>query len=361
MPSLYIASTGTFAGKSAVCIGLLQRMQRDGFSIGYMKPVSVSAARTAATVIDEDANHIRTLFDLDIPIDHMVPVAITPGLVDDVLHGKTPPSSLEENLRQAYRHIARDKEVVVLEGSNTWAEGALVDLSADRVIDLLDAPGLLVTRYHSLHTVDAILTVQRYIGSRRLLLGVLINHVEPPQLEDVRTRVVPFLESRNIPVFGILPRDRLLASVPVQDLVEHMGGRLIGQPEWCDRMVETLMVGSMGSDAALSFLRRRPSKAVVTGGDRVDFQLVALETNTGLLILSGNIQPSLQVIDQAEERRVPIVVVPDDTLTAVERAEQMFGHVRFSQPSKLARFMELMDEHFNFGRLYRALELYTRP
>jgi dethiobiotin synthetase len=44
MATLYVASTETFVGKSAVCIGLLRRMQRDGFNVGYMKPVSVSVA-----------------------------------------------------------------------------------------------------------------------------------------------------------------------------------------------------------------------------------------------------------------------------------------------------------------------------
>jgi hypothetical protein len=130
---------------------------------------------------------------------------------------------------------------------------------------------------------------------------------------------------------------------------------MIGQPEWCDRMVESLMIGSMGSTEALSFLRRRPNKAVILGGDRVDFQLVALDTSTNLMILTGNIQPSPRVIDRAEERRVPILVVSDDTLTTVERAEQLFGRVRFHEPAKLQRFTSLMDEHFDFERMYKAL------
>jgi hypothetical protein len=353
MPTLYVASTGTFVGKSAVCMGLLKRMQRDGFSVGYMKPVSVSAIRTSDAVVDEDAALIRTLLASDIPPEQMVPVAITPSLIDGVLQGQT--ASYEQILRNAYDAVAQNKEVLVLEGSNNWAEGALVDLTSDRVIDILDAKGLLVTRYHSMQTVDAILTVQRYIGEH--LLGVLINQIELPHMEDVQNRIEPFLESRGIPVFGLLPQDRLLASVPIEDLVEHLGGRLIGQPEWCDKTVEALMVGSMGSEQALSFLRRKANKAVVVGGDRIEFQLVSLETSTNLLILTGNIQPSLRVIDRAEERQVPILVVPDDTLSTVERAEQLFGRVRFHQPAKLQRFTDLLDQHFDFDRLYAALEL----
>ena len=79
---------------------------------------------------------------------------------------------------------------MVLEGANTWAEGSLVELSADHVSDLLGAPVLMVVRYRSVFSLDAVLSFQRYLGDR--LLGVLINQVEEPMLEFARTRVAPF-------------------------------------------------------------------------------------------------------------------------------------------------------------------------
>jgi BioD-like phosphotransacetylase family protein len=353
MATLYVASTETFVGKSAVCIGLLRRMQRDGFSIGYMKPVSVSVAHTADSVLDEDAAFIRSTLGLDANLDQIAPVLITPGVVESILRGQT--SSYTKTLMDAYLAVSRDKDIVVLEGTNTWSEGALVDLTADQVTDLLQAPGLLVSRYSSTLSVDTILSVQRYVGDR--LLGVLINQVEEPQIDFVQSRVVPFLEGRGIPVFGVLPRDPTLAGISVGELLEHLGGQLIGRREWCERTVEALMIGAMGADASLSFFRRRANKAVITGGDRSDLQLAALETSTSALVLTGNIRPSPQVIDRAEDQEVPIILVPDDTLTTVDRAERLFGRVRFYQTAKLQRFTDLMDSHFNFTRLYESLGL----
>ncbi|GAB4431358.1 MAG: phosphotransacetylase family protein [Chloroflexi bacterium OHK40] len=351
MATLYVASTETFVGKSAVCIGLLQRMQRDGFSVGYMKPVSVSVAHTPDAVLDEDAAFIRASLGLSASLDQIAPVLITPGVVESILRGQ--PTSFTRVLRDAYLAVSRDKDVVVLEGTNTWAEGALVDLTADQVTDLLQAPGLLVSRYSSTLNVDTILSVQRYVGDR--LLGVLLNQVEEPQMEFVQSRVVPFLEGRGIPVFGLLPRDSALAGVSVEELLEHLGGQLIGRRDWCTRTVESLMIGAMGADASLSFFRRRANKAVITGGDRSDLQLAALETSTSALVLTGNFRPAPQVVDRAEERQVPIILVPDDTLATVDRAERLFGRVRFHQRAKLQRFTELMDTHFQYDRLYEAL------
>lgn len=351
MATLYVASTETFVGKSAVCIGLLRRMQRDGFNVGYMKPVSVSVTHTADRVLDEDTAFIRETLGLAAPLDQMAPVLITHGVIDSIMRGQ--PSSYAKILRDAYLAVSRDKDAVVLEGTNTWAEGALVDLTADQVTDLLHAPGILVSRYSSPLAVDSILSVQRYVGDR--LIGVLLNQVEDPQRDFVQNRVVPFLEARGIPVFGLLPHDNTLAGISINELIGHLGGQLIGRREWCDKMVDSLMIGAMGAEASLSFFRRRPNKVVITGGDRSDLQLAALETSTNALVLTGNIRPAYQVLDRAEERHVPIIIVPDDTLTTVERAESLFGRVRFHQSAKISRFIELMDANFDFTRLYQAL------
>jgi len=351
MATLYVASTETFVGKSATCVGLLDRARRDGFTVGYMKPVSVSVKLTEEAVLDEDAAFIRQHFQLGDPLERIAPVLLTQGAIEQVLRGQSP--DFVRRLRDAYMQISRDKDFLVLEGANNWSEGALVDLTTDQVSDMLQAPILLVCRYRSLLTIDAILAIQRYLGDR--LLGVLLNQVPEPQVDFVTTRVKPYLESRDIAVFAVLAEDAQLAGVTVADLHDHLGGQVIGQAEWQGKLVENLLIGAMGVDAALSHFRRRANKAVFTGGDRSDLQFAALETSTSVLVLTGNIRPLPQVIDRAEERGVPIILLADDTLTAVERAEEIFGQIRFKQSAKIERFISLLDQSFDFKRLYEEL------
>jgi hypothetical protein len=348
---LYIASTETFVGKSAVCMALLSRLRKDGFKIGYMKPVSVSVSHTTDNTFDEDAALIKQKLGLDEPVEKLAPVLITPSLIEDILSGSQ--TSYVETLLEAYRSVYQGKEIVVMEGTNRWVEGALLDLTADQVVTMFNSPVLLVCRYHSSITVDNILTVQRYLSNR--VIGVLLNQIEQPQLAYVKEHVAPYLESRGIPVLGMLPQETLLASVSVGELAEHIGGKYIGSPEWREKLVMSLMVGAMGVNASLSHFRRRPNKAVFTGGDRADVQLVALETSTSVLVLTGGIRPSTNVLNRAEEREVPIIVVPDDTMGAVERSEKLFGRVRFHQHTKFQHFTELMEEHFHYQRLYDTL------
>ncbi|HJX02204.1 MAG TPA: DRTGG domain-containing protein, partial [Candidatus Humimicrobiaceae bacterium] len=89
----------------------------------------------------------------------------------------------------------------------------------------------------------------------------------------------------------------------------------------------------------------------ITGGDRADVQLAALETPTKCLILTGNFQPSSVVLGRAEELGVPMILVNFDTLTAVERVGEIIGHVRFHEIKKINKIVDVVREFINIDRL----------
>jgi uncharacterized protein len=122
------------------------------------------------------------------------------------------------------------------------------------------------------------------------------------------------------------------------------------------RLVENLSVGAMSAEAALSFFRRKGNKAVITGGDRPDLQIAALETSTSCLILTGNMRPAATVIDRAARLNVPVLLSTDDTLTTVQRLESLIGHLRFGG-SKRDRFKSLAADHIDWKRLDQLLGL----
>ena len=105
------------------------------------------------------------------------------------------------------------------------------------------------------------------------------------------------------------------------------------------------------------YFRRKLNKAVITGGDRTDIQLAALETSTTTLILTGNLQPSPLIIKQAEDFGVSVLLVRENTMETVEAIEQVFGKTRLGQPDKLAEFESLFAENLDFDRLYQRLGL----
>ena len=143
----------------------------------------------------------------------------------------------------------------------------------------------------------------------------------------------------------------MLSSVSVKEISELLGGQIICAEDKVNELVETFMVGAMGQEQALKFFRRKANKAVITGGDRADVQLAALETSTKCLILTGNFQPSTIVLGRAEELGVPMILVNFDTLTAVEKVGEIIGRVRFHEIKKIDKMVEVVRKYVDIDRL----------
>jgi BioD-like phosphotransacetylase family protein len=148
-----------------------------------------------------------------------------------------------------------------------------------------------------------------------------------------------------------------LAALTVTELIDVLQAKVLTEGASLDAMVETLTVGAMTADVALHRFREYTNKAVITGGDRTDIQLAALETSTTCLILTGNLQPSPLIVKQAEDFGVAVLLVRDNTMETVEAIETIFGKTRLGQPDKLAEFEALFAENMDFERLYEGFGL----
>jgi BioD-like phosphotransacetylase family protein len=354
MATLYITSTETFSGKSALCVGLAKRFEKDGHSTSYMKPLS-SGARLAAGLVDEDAEFFKQTFGLPDRLEDMVPIGIASRTVEAILRGEDQ-TDFVARLQAAYQAIAAGRDIVLLEGGVNLREGYLINLPTPQVAELLDARELVVVKYNDeLQILDDALTARTRLGDS--LIGVVLNAIPRQRMPFVQELVKPALEERGVPVLAVLPQERLLLSISVGELAGFLNGKILCGADKTDELVEHLMVGAMSVDSALTYFRRKPNKAVITGGDRPDIQLAALETSTKCLILTGNLQPSPIILGRAEEVGVPMILVRQDTLTAVEIIERFFGKTRFHLEKKVQRFQEMLDDRFNFDYLYGTLGL----
>jgi hypothetical protein len=351
MATLYVTSPETFSGKSAMCVGLGKRFIRDGYRVGYMKPVSTNATRTGGVCIDEDAEFMRQTFNLSEPSGMLAPICLDAADVEAILRGDR--DNFTQRLQESFARVAEDKDVMILEGGSSLTEGSMFGLPTPEVSQLLGARELVVVKYDTVSVVDDILGSKAVL--RTSMMGAVINAVPRPKLDFVHNTVVPFLEQRGVKVYAVLPQERILLSISVRELAQVLGGELLCCAEHIDELVENLMVGAMSVDSALSHFRRKPNKAVITGGDRPDIQLAALETSTKCLILTGNLQPSPIILGRAEEVGVPMILVRKDTLTTVEIIEQFFGKTRFHQEKKIQRFERLLEANLDFAGLYADL------
>jgi BioD-like phosphotransacetylase family protein len=354
MANLYITSSETFSGKSALAIGLGKRFLSDGLAVGYMKPVNTLAQSRSGMPYDADVEFAKQAFGLPEPLELLAPVSISSEKVEAILR-ETDKTDYEAQLLAACGKVCQGRDVTIFEGGYSLREGYMVGLPSTYVASLLHAQVITVARYAERQVVDQILTAEKRMGDR--LIGAVINAVPRQRMEFSEMVLKPFLEARDVPVFGCLPRERLLQAVSVGELVEGLDAQVLCCADRLDDLVEHLMVGAMTVESALSYFRRRPNKAVITGGDRSDIHLAALETNTRCLILTGNLHPSPLILGRADEAGVPILLTYRDTLSTVEVVEQFFGRSRFQQAKKIERFSQILEERFDFDGLYQALKL----
>jgi BioD-like phosphotransacetylase family protein len=176
-------------------------------------------------------------------------------------------------------------------------------------------------------------------------------------LPFVNEVALPFLAERGVTVLGILPEDRHLAAISVSELVDTLNAHVLTGEDKLDELCESLMVGAMGAKEALGRFRAVPNKAVFTGGDRTEVQLAALESSTVALVLTGNIQPLRAVVERADEQGVAVLLVPDNTMEAVETIDRVFGKTRLGHPAKMVRFEALLANHMDFNRLLTLLKV----
>jgi hypothetical protein len=343
---LLVGSTEPCAGKSGIVLGLAKNLQERGISIVYGKPLGNCFLTEPKYSGDGDVRFISQTLNLSGP--NLRP---TLALLDESSLTKRLKGEDKTDYRQSLAQYLNmeGSDLVVLEGPSTLDEGKIFALSLPQMAEVLDAQVLLVARPHSSFFLDSLLSAKERLGQR--LLGVVVNDTSSTDYETVSGSYQPFLEASGLSVMGILPRSALLRSVSVDELVKQLQAEVICGSDRLDLMVESLTVGAMSVNAAIKYFRKGTNMAVITGGDRTDLQLAALEASTHCLILTGQIRPEPWVISRAEELEVPILSVASDTLTTVEVVDQTFGKVRLHEPIKVECITQLMAEHFHFDSL----------
>jgi uncharacterized protein len=345
---LLVGSSEAFSGKSAVVLGLANQLKGKGIDIAYGKPIGTCLSESQVDSVDEDVRFITQT--LNLPQSRLLPTLLS--LDQATIHKKLAGQDLVD-YPQALQQYAPTSDLVLLEGSSRLEEGRLFDLAMPQMAEALNASVILVSRCQSGLVVEPLMAAKQQLGDR--LIGVLLNDIPQAQMDLTQTQIKPFLEKQGIEVLGLLPHNDLLRSVSVGELVRRLDAEVLCRPDRMELMVESLKIGAMNVNSALEYFRRAHNMAVVTGGDRTDIQLAALETSTQCLILTGHLPPSPTILSRADDLEVPILSVDLDTLTTVEIIDNAFGQARLHEPIKVQEICQMMTKHFDSDRLLAKL------
>jgi BioD-like phosphotransacetylase family protein len=350
---LIIGSTEAYAGKSTLSVVLGHRLQAMGFQVRWGKPLaSVDTLGYGIDHVDGDLSFVPRVLSL-------APDAQPPNLLS--LKGHTlverlsqeTVETLEETLKHYWERV--DGDIALLEGPSTLEEGALFNLSLPEMATALEASVLLVMQFDTRHMIDQLVAAQKRLGPA--LLGVVINEVDEAHMSLVTDTIVPYLEKQGISVLATLPQVSFLRGIRVSELVRYLSAEVLCGADHLDLVVESLKIGAMNVNSALRFFGQGIHQAVITGGDRRDLQIAALETSTHCLILTGQITPTKDVLALAQDKEVPVLSVATDTLSTVERIDSLLGRIPLNNQDKVPLILEHLAEHVDIDRLVTLMGL----
>jgi len=352
MKSIYIMSIEPRSGKTAFCLAIGKRLIEAGYRVSYFKPISTQPWYDGQHISDEDSSFVKQVLGIAQPSWELTIAVITPEYLRE--HLRQPKTlDIDTRINDICNRESKEYDVLLIEGASSLREGYVIGLPSQVFAQKYHCSIVALLQYHNdIQIIDDALAANTRLAPS--LRGLIINRAPEDSLTFLKEQALPYLEKKDIPVFGILPERRSLAALTVGEIASELSAQILTKTFNESALVENLTVGAMTAEAALSRFRKQLNKAVITGGDRTDIQLAALETSTTCLILTGNLHPSPLIVKQAEEFGIPILLVPSNTIETIEIIEHAFGKSRLSQPKKLKEFEELVKTNLDYSRLFAA-------
>jgi BioD-like phosphotransacetylase family protein len=349
MVALYVTSVEA-AGKTALCAGIGKKLAGQGKKVGYFKPVQLSEVDNAGSkdvVFVKEALGLTESTDVLCPL-HLSRKELWQGMTDEE-------ADFEQGLKRAYGKISNGKDIVLIEGLSELGEDKVSTLACHNIAEALDAKVVVVLHYSPFMDTGEIIKVAKKLGQR--LLGVIINFVPESNVETVKLHFAESFRKSGVKVLGVIPEVRALLGTSVKELADALKGEIVTCKDKTDALVENIMLGAMTPDSGTDYFSRKANKAAIIRGDRADMQLAALETSTRCLVLTGNAKPLPAVANQAEDKRVPIMVVKHGVADTVAGIEKVLARASFDTSQKLKKFEGLLEKSLDLKMLSAELGL----
>ncbi len=353
--ALLVSSIEGYSGKSGIIIALGLLLKKKGFRVGYFKPFGARTAylESEDRIVDEDAYSTAQVLSTGDPIDDICPILLDLPYIEFISQAEK--SEIEKKVKEAFSKISENKDIVLIEGSIDYKTGKTVGLCDLCVSSLCNAEVLMVAKYTSDFVLDGLLAAKDIFGER--LEMVLFNQLGGYKRAYVQSVAEKVLKSHGMELLGIIPKDTVLAGLFVSEIAEALNAEFIVEPKR-DRIVEEIIIGAMSPQAAVEHFKESKNAILVTGGDRADLQIVALEMpSIRCLLLTGNVKPAEIVVERAEENDVPIMLVEEDTLKTVAKLEEIMGKARIKGELKIKKMKSLIENYVNVDRIIEKLGL----
>ncbi|MBW4936326.1 phosphate acetyltransferase [Marinobacter sp. F4206] len=376
--SLFIAPTSMNSGLTSVCLGLLRALERVGVSVGFYKPFhqSVHQGETLHNDgKDTSVEFVRTRSHLQPPD----PISLKQA---QHLLNRGKSDLLMENIVGEYQSVAKDVDVVVIEGLVPDRSEAYIARLNVEVARNLGSEVILVSTPDNSNAAtldeeldfwarlfadpsdpDVIAVILNKVGEpERSGLSLQRSSAPTPDTTDYRRQCRVFSEDRF----------RLLAEIPwqpdllaprVSDIARELDIDVLSEGQMQNRRVQNVSVCARTIPNMTETLK--PGTLLVTPGDREDIVVTtAVAALNGVplagLMLTGGLMPDPRVIElcrRALDTGLPVLGSENNTYETAHMLANLSAGIPVDDPDRIEKAMEMVATRIDTDWLQAHLKV----
>ena len=346
MNKLVVASMGASAGKTSIIVGMAKAL---GADFGYMKPFGERLVYLKKRLWDYDAALMTNIFGLK-----EYPEDMTIGFGQSKLRYMYDETTRQKKLMDMAARIGREKSLLVVEGGAGLRHGGSVGLDPISVARALQAKLVIVSAGNEDSVMDDLWFLKNHLNLHDVNFGgVIINKIQ--STEDFKETCIPGINELGVKVLGVLPHEKELTHLSVRFLAEKLFAKVVTGESGMDKLIKHVFVGAMSADPAhkntLTNIFNKENKLIITSGDRSDMILTALESDTSCVVLTNNVLPPSNIIAKAQDRGIPLLMVPQDTYATATQIDDLEPLLMKEEKTKIELVEKMAKEHLDLAEL----------
>lgn len=360
---VYIGATRQNDGKTVVALGLLAALGKRVGKIGYIKPVGQQFLNINGKMIDKDVVLMAGVYPLNDKLSYMSPVAIPPGFTEDYIN-KPDQKQLRNRIIKCYHNIARNKDLVLIEGTGHAGVGSVFDLSNAKVAKICRSKVIMVCPGGVGRPIDEIFLNKALFDQKGVqLLGVIINKVRLEKYDKVNKLVRKRLKAVGIEVLGVIPFEPVLSNPTVGEILVTIGGKLLSGEQRLDQQAGRYVIGAMPPSTAFDHFKKR--YLLITPGNREDLILAAIshsladnriDTMLSGIIITGGLFPHENILNLIKKTEFPLIAVNDDTYTTTSKITNLNFKIKPEDREKAVKIQAMVEKYVSVDKVFSLLQ-----
>ncbi|MBI4335462.1 MAG: AAA family ATPase [Candidatus Omnitrophica bacterium] len=359
---IFIAATMQNDGKTTFSLGLMHVLAEHFKRIGFIKPVGQRYLIEQGYKVDEDSVLINEVCGIECNLNDMSPIAVERGFTERYI--KRPNRQrLIERIKSSFAMVAKNSDLVIVEGTGHAGVGSVFDLSNAAVAKFLRSKVILIAGGGLGRPIDELMLNKALFDKEGVeLIGVIINKVIPEKYKKINKLARLSLQSHGVKVLGVIPYSKILSIPSMEQIREEIDAEVLWGKERLCNLADNIIVAAMAPFDVLNYLRDRV--LVIVPGDREDVITTILSSHlvggkkdfeiVGI-ILTGGIIPHKQVMNIIERTDIPVLFSKEDTYRVSARVHDRIIKIRPEDKEKIEWAVKLTKDHVDLGAILKAL------